>query len=77
LGIGAQKQIRVLYLDLLEGQIIPVTQQYTRLSESQYHYQNVPNDFEANITVDDAGLVIDYPSLFMRRTALKYGEGSR
>lgn len=58
--------IRVIYLDLLEGQVQPVRQQYTRLSETQYHYQNVPNDFEAVITVDALGLVVDYPQLFTR-----------
>jgi hypothetical protein len=63
---GDSRQIVVIYLDLLEGQIQPVRQQYTRLSDTQYHYQNVPNDFEAVITVDELGLVVDYPQLFTR-----------
>jgi hypothetical protein len=29
-------------------------------------YENVPNDFEALITVDLDGLVVDFPELFTR-----------
>jgi uncharacterized protein len=65
------KENRVVYLDLLEGRITPVTQQYTRLSKTKYHYQNVPNDFEAILEVDESGFVVDYPSLFVRTAALK------
>lgn len=68
---GNQSQeIKVIYCDLLAQAIKPVRQQYTCLSPTQYHYQNIPNDFEATIEVDEAGLVVDYPTLFVR-TAVK------
>jgi uncharacterized protein len=57
-AIGEQQQIKVIYLDLLEEQIKPVQQKYTRLSDTVYHYENVPNDFDADIMVDEFGLVI-------------------
>jgi hypothetical protein len=60
------KHIRVIYFDLLEQQVKPVVQVYKRISEEKYHYENVPNDFETDITVDENGLVVDYPSLFTR-----------
>lgn len=65
------REIRVLYCDLLGTQIKPVHQRYTCLSKSEYHYENVPNDFEATIQVDDLGLVVDYPLLFVRTIALE------
>ncbi|QIP16526.1 putative glycolipid-binding domain-containing protein [Spirosoma aureum] len=65
------KEIRVIYCDLLEGHIKPVCQRYNRLSASHYQYENVPNDFEAIIQVDEYGLVVDYPALFIRTAALK------
>lgn len=65
------QEIKVIYCDLLEENIKAVTQKYTRLSDTHYHYENVPNDFEATIQVDDLGFVVDYPSLFVRTTALK------
>lgn len=66
-----EKEIRVIYLDLLENKITPVKQKYSRISDSKYHYENVPNDFEADIEVDAEGLVVDYPELFVRSAALK------
>lgn len=66
LSVGEERQIQVLYIDLLENSITPVRQKYKRLAASTYHYENVPNDFEADIEVDTAGLVIDYPALFER-----------
>lgn len=67
LAIGDRQIIKVLYLDILAGEIKPVQQQYERLSPNSYRYQNVPNDYEAVIEVDDDGLVTDYPGLFMRQ----------
>jgi len=63
---GASSQIKVIYIDLLENRVHAVHQKYTRLSSTEYQYENVPNDFEATILVDDAGLVIDYPRLFTK-----------
>lgn len=60
------QEIQVIYCDLLNQVIKPVRQKYTRLSNNEYHYENIPNDFEATIKVDDSGLVIDYPGLFVR-----------
>jgi uncharacterized protein len=60
------QEIRVIYFDLLAQQIEPVRQKYTKLSNTEFHYENVPNDFEATIKVDDHGFVVDYPSLFVR-----------
>lgn len=59
-------EIKVIYCDILEGKIIPIRQKYTRLSSTEYHYENVPNDFEATIVVDQFGLVVNYPELFVR-----------
>lgn len=65
------QEIQVIYCDLLNQTIKPVRQKYTCLSETEYHYENVPNDFEATIQVDKSGLVIDYPALFLRTAILE------
>jgi hypothetical protein len=65
------REIQVLYCDLLALQTIPVRQQYTCLSATEYHYENIGNDFEATIQVDAAGFVVDYPALFVRTAALQ------
>lgn len=66
LSPNASQEIQVIYLDLLEQQIFPVRQKYTCLSKTGYKYENVPNDFEAVVTVDEFGLVVGYPQLFVR-----------
>lgn len=70
LSRNEEQQIKVVYLDLLEQQLRPVKQKYSRLSNTEYHYENVPNDFEAKIEVDELGFVVDYPSLFVRTAKL-------
>lgn len=65
------KHIRVIYFDLLQQQIRPVEQFYKRIGDDKYHYENIPNDFEADITVDENGLVVDYPTLFTRTDILR------
>ncbi len=59
-------QIKVIYFNLLKQEIIAVSQSYSVISKDEYKYENVPNDFEAVLKVDDLGLVIDYPGLFIR-----------
>ena len=71
LSHGRSQEIRVLYCDLLEDDIRPVCQKYVCLSDTTYHYENIPNDFEADIEVDDEGIVVDYPFLFERITAIR------
>ena len=63
---GNEAEISVIYIDLLNSSVRPLKQKYKRISDTVYHYENIPNDFEADITVDDNGFVIDYPGLFFR-----------
>lgn len=69
--------INVLYIDVLEQQIKAVQQNYTKLSETEYKFENVPNDFEAVITVDESGLVLNYPELFVRTAVQKITDNKR
>ncbi|MBC6113012.1 putative glycolipid-binding domain-containing protein [Pedobacter sp. CCM 8938] len=66
LGNDEKQQIKVIYLDLLQQEIKSVYQNYTRVSDAECHYENVPNDFEATIRIDEEGFVINYPELFTR-----------
>ena len=66
--------IKVVYIDILEQQIKSLQQHYARLSETEYKYENVPNDFEAVITIDEVGLVVNYPGLFQRTAVQKMND---
>jgi hypothetical protein len=69
---GQPHQIQVIYCDLLHQVVKPVSQKYTRLSQNEYHYGNIPNDFQATIQVDEEGFVVDYPGLFVRTAVVEY-----
>ena len=60
------QQIKVLFIDILSQKMVAVQQRYTKLSNTEYRFENVPNDFEAIITVDELGMVVNYPELFVR-----------
>ena len=64
--LNKPQQVKLLFLDILSQKIVPVQQRYTKLSNTEYKFENVPNDFEAIITVDEWGLVVNYPELFVR-----------
>lgn len=66
LAPGQETQVKVIYLDLLVDEIKPLQQKYKKLSDTEYKYENVPNDFEAIIRSDELGFVVDYPILFER-----------
>jgi len=68
LQIDQTREIKVVYIDVLNQAVKNVMQRYTRISDFQYHFENVPNDFEATITVDPQGIIRDYPGLFVRLT---------
>jgi len=70
LNVGQETNVDIIYIDLLEGIVKHVTQKYRRLSGEIFKYENIPNDFEADIKVDTAGFVIDYPQLFKREIRL-------
>lgn len=58
------QEVKVIYIDVLNNIIKPVTQQYTRIATHTYHYDNLQTDFKADILVDESGLVVHYPKLF-------------
>lgn len=63
---GDTREIKVLYVNVTEKKISPLKQQYGCISAGSYHYRDVPNDFEAVISIDEDGYVTDYPGLFKR-----------
>lgn len=59
------QSINVLYIDVFEGITRRAVQRYTRMTEYEYLFQDVPTDFRAVVTVDSSGIVTDYPGLFV------------
>ena len=64
LSENSSQKIDVIYIDVLNHHTRPVQQQYTRTAVNQYLYENIENDFKAEISIDETGLVTTYPKLF-------------
>jgi hypothetical protein len=72
LGIGASKTIQAAWLRFPELTVVKTAQTYTRLDEFAYRYAS--GTFEAELTVDDDGLVAAYAE--WRRTGVAMGPDS-
>lgn len=66
LAVDDEDDIVTAYVSFPDLEVIPDPQRYTRLDEDLYRYESLDSDFEADITVDASGLVLDYPGLFER-----------
>jgi hypothetical protein len=65
--LGERTEFRMAWIAAPELTIQPRAQAYTRLSEQVYRFESLDGSgFTADLTVDDAGVVLDYPGLFRR-----------
>jgi uncharacterized protein len=71
LGVGASKTIKAAWVRFPELSVVKADQKYTRLDEFTYRYAS--GDFEAELTVDDEGLVAAYAE--WARTGVAIGPG--
>jgi len=62
LDVGEEAEIHVAWLVWPELTVRRVLQRYARLAKDLYHYTQ--NDFEADLTVDEHGLVLEYEGLW-------------
>jgi hypothetical protein len=69
LAVGATQKIQAAWLRFPEFTIVKAAQTYTRLDEFTYQYKS--GTFEAELTVDDDGLVAAYAE--WRRTGVAMG----
>jgi hypothetical protein len=62
LDLGDEAEIHVAWLVWPELNVRPVLQRYARLAKDRYRYKQ--DDFEAELTVDEHGLVLEYEGLW-------------
>jgi hypothetical protein len=62
LAVGEAADVEVAWLVWPELEVRPARQRYTRLADDRYRYQQ--GDFEAELVVDEQGLVRDYEGLW-------------
>jgi len=64
--LAERSVITVAYIKIPELGPRPTAQAYTRLADGRYLYESVDGGFQAALSVDADGVVLDYPGLFRR-----------
>lgn len=64
--IGESADIITAYVRVPELEVMADPQRYTRTGALEYLYESRDSDFRRSVTVDDGGLVVEYPGLFTR-----------
>ena len=65
LDVGQTAELLVARVEVETLAVTPERQRYTRLADRRYAYAD-QSGFEAELDVDEHGLVLDYPGLFRR-----------
>lgn len=64
LDIGSSAELTAVWLDDESWTFKPLKQRYERLSKNTYRYVSIDSGYQADLTVDDFGLVQVYPKLW-------------
>jgi uncharacterized protein len=64
LAIGHEMEVKAAWLRFPGFELEPLSQVYSRLDESTYRYSSNGGKFVRDITVNDVGLVTDYPGIW-------------
>lgn len=67
LGIGASAEVTAAWVRFPDLAVETLRQRYMRLAPDLYRYESLESDFTADLTVDDQGLVVDYPGGWRRK----------
>lgn len=67
IGIGERREFLMAWVFAPDLTVHPQPQAYTRIGERRYFFENLDGSgFEAELPVDEDGIVLDYPDLFDR-----------
>ena len=70
LSTDETREITVVYVSAPDFTLRPFRQRYTRLADAggrqRYRYESVASGFTADLSADDDGFVVEYPSIWRR-----------
>ncbi len=69
LDVGAQASVDAVWFDVDERCFKVLPQQYQRISADRYRYRSPEHGYEAVLSVDPFGCVVDYPGLWVSEAA--------
>ena len=67
MAVGERRQFLMAWVDASDLSVHPQPQAYTRLADRVYLFENLDGSgFQAELSVDEDDIVLDYPDLFRR-----------
>ena len=67
MAVGERRQFRMAWVFAPDLKVHPQPQAYTRLADRLYLFESLDGSgFRTELSVDDEGIVLDYPDLFLR-----------
>jgi len=69
LAVGQAAEVKAAWLRFPSFKLEPLPQVYSRLDENMYRYESAGGQFVADLKVNRAGFVVDYPGLWQAESA--------
>ena len=69
-AVGGAAEIKAAWLRFPSFTLEMLPQKYSRLSAATYRYESAGGQFVADLTVNSAGLVVDYPGIWQSESTL-------
>lgn len=70
LSIGESAEVTAAWVRFPDLTVQPLRQRYTCLAHDRYRYESLESGFTVELTVDEQGLVVDYPGGWRRKPRL-------
>ena len=71
LAVGKASEVNAAWLRFPSFKLERLSQQYRRLDENLYRYESAGGQFAAELKVNSAGFVIEYPNLWQAEASLE------
>jgi len=65
LEVGGSAVVRAAWVRFPDFTLEPLEQTYTRVGADTYRYESDSGRFKRDLTVNDAGFVLDYPDMWI------------
>ena len=65
LGVGEEAEVRAAWLRFPGFELEPLSQSYRRVDEATYRYESGGGRFVADLTINSAGFVTNYPNFWL------------
>jgi uncharacterized protein len=74
LAVGESKKVKAAWLRFPSFRLEPLDQTYTRINDTTVRYESRDGEFVRELTINEAGLVLDYPDYWAAEAEIATSE---